>query len=449
MVSEVEYKLYIEKSSKIITSLLAQCGARPVLFVGSGMTRRYLNGPSWRELLEKIAQRASIPDDKFAYLAQKAGQDWIELGTLLSSEVHQWAFGAGRNSFPKTYFSAESDQDAFIKFLASQILDELTPNIIHLSQALAQEVRAFQKIAPHAVITTNFDKFLEDQFPEYKLVIGEEIIPLSTIITGELYKIHGTTSDPMSLVLTRRDYERFIIRRRYISAKLMTYFAEFPVFIFGYGFGDSNINSIIGDLGEAMRSRGGLLQNIFLVKRIEDLEATSSLQEEHAIPSNQDSSTTLRVRTILTKDFTWIFELLGDTKNPIPVPLSTLRHLAARVVELVRVDIPKQRMELDFEHIKSLTEDSSKLGMLLGIGKATSPSMSHPYSITQIGKALGFRTWHPVKPLLRSASEKVGYDIESSDNDYHVSIRPGESNSKYHKYSKSLLDLLKDLRKGK
>ena len=448
MASELEYEAYVEKYKRLIASLLADIGARPVLFIGSGLTRRYLNGPSWPELLAQIARMAGISDDRFAFLSQRAGGNSIELGTLLSEEVHAWAFGAGRNSFPKEYFGADSDQDNFIKFLASQILDSLAPNVSHLSAELTEEVNAFRKIAPHAIITTNFDKFLEEQFPHYELVIGEQIIPLSLIIIGELYKIHGTTSDPGSLVLTKRDYERFIQRRRYISSKLMTYFAEYPVFIFGYGFGDTNINSIIGDLGEALRSKGGLLENVFLVKRIKDLDKLASLQEEHAIPARDGLSPSLRVRTILTKDFRWIFDVLGDTANPLPVPLSTLRHLAARVVDLVRVDIPKSKIEVDFEQVKRLTNHPGELAMVLGIGNVKSVGMTHPYSLTEVGKALGFRGWHRANDLIKVANKKLGLDIKSSDNEYHVSVKAGEGKTIFHKYSKVFIDLLKNIKNG-
>ena len=357
MVAQAEYDSYQAKNLELIRSTIDEMGCRPVLFVGSGMTKRYLGGPDWLTLLREVSRRAGLTDDRFNFLAQKGDNNPIQIGSLVSEEVHAWAFAAGRNSFPADYFSAGVDKDAFVKYLACEVMNELLPNLDSLTGDLKSEIEAFKKIGPHAIITTNFDAFLEACFPDFEMVVGERIIPFSLNITGELYKIHGTAEDPSSIVLTAPDYERFMKKRRYISSKMMTYFAEFPVFILGYGLSDDNVNSILSDLGEALKDKGGLLENVFLIKQIRDIDSVANLQEEHAVAMRDGSSPVLRIRTILTKDFEWIYSALGDTANPLPIPVKTLRHLAARVVELVRVDVPRSKIENDFAHVERLSEN--------------------------------------------------------------------------------------------
>ncbi len=46
---------------------------------------------------------------------------------------------------------------------------------------------------------------------------------------------------PLSLVLTQGDYEAFETDKKYLSAKLLTYFAEHPLLFIGYGANDPNI----------------------------------------------------------------------------------------------------------------------------------------------------------------------------------------------------------------
>jgi hypothetical protein len=188
---------------------------------------------------------------------------------LLVDVVHEWAWGTGRNNFPDTYFAAETEKDLFLKLLCAQHLQQFVN--LPVDKKLLDEIDLIKKCAPHAIITTNFDTLIERLFPEFELIVGERIIPMSMAIIGELYKIHGSIDDPGSLVLTSADYERFTKKRRYISSKMMTYFAEYPVFIFGYGLGDSNVNSIISDLGEALREKGGLLDNVIYVEWVPDV----------------------------------------------------------------------------------------------------------------------------------------------------------------------------------
>ena len=78
------------------------------------------------------------------------------------------------------------------------------------SKALQIEILALQNVRPHAVITTNYDKFLELIFPEYQPVIGQSIIQGKQVLFGEIFKIHGCTSDYNSLVFTQSDYDEFI-----------------------------------------------------------------------------------------------------------------------------------------------------------------------------------------------------------------------------------------------
>ncbi len=418
-------------------------GCRPVLFAGSGLTKRYLDGPDWIALLREISKRVGVADDHFNFLCQRGDNNPIKIGTLVSEEVHSWAFGAGRNQFPSPYFEAGVDKDAFIKYLACQVVDELVKNLENLSAELREEVDYLKAIGPHAIITTNFDPFLETCFPDYELVVGERIIPFSLNITGELYKIHGTSSDPSSIVLTAPDYERFMKKRRYISSKMMTYFAEFPVFIFGYGLNDDNVNLIISDLGEALKDKGGLLENVFLIKRIRNLEELAHLQEEHAVAVGDGSSPPLRIRTILTTEFSWIYKALGDTANPLPVPIKTLRHLAARVVELVRVDVPKNKIEIDYDQVKRLSGSSSELASVLGIGNVQNANVHYPYSLTELGIKLGYNGWHGANDLIKLANVQHGKDIKSYDNDYHMAFRVGASGQRFHKYSEAAFDLLK------
>lgn len=444
MISADEYEQYKAKNLEFIEAMLQGTACRPVLFLGSGISRRLIGAPSWMELLAAVAARSGLAEQQFTFLSQKAGNDPIQLGTLLADEVHAWAWASGKNNFPSEYFTKEFEKTIFIKHLASDILSEVYFNS---SRALSQDTEAelLRNVSPHAIITTNFDPLIDALFPDYELIVGEKIIPMSMNIMGELYKIHGTTSDPSSLVLTDDDYVRFTKKRRYISSKMMTYFAEYPVFIFGYGLGDRNVNGIISDLGEALKEKGGSLDNVCYIEWVDDVSGLKSLKEEHAIPVGDGSLPPLRLKTIVTSDFSWIFKALNDYSSPYPVNLKVLRQLAARVVNIVRVDAPRNNLEINYKHIENLNDKPEELAMVLGIGKSDNPNLNHPYILTQVGNMLGFKGWYGAHKLIEEASKKLGYDIKSRDGEYHVSIKTGQS-STTHKYSMSLVELLKEIK---
>ncbi|WP_295218004.1 SIR2 family protein [uncultured Brevundimonas sp.] len=444
MVTSEVYEQYQAKSLEFVEGMLQGTACRPVLFLGSGISRRIIGAPSWMELLAAIANRIGLADDHFTFLSQKAGNEPIQLGTLLSDEVHQWAWASGKNNFPAEYFSKDYDKSIFIKKLAADILVE----IFHSSKsaiANSPEVKLLKSVSPHAIITTNFDPLIDEMFPDYELIVGEKIIPMSMNIMGELYKIHGSTNDPSSLVLTEQDYQRFTKKRRYISAKMMTYFAEYPVFVFGYGLGDTNVNSIISDLGEALKERGGMLDNVCYVEWVEDVSKLKSLKEEHAIAVGGDAESALRLKTIVTDDLSWVFKALNDYSSPYPVNTKILRQLAARVVNIVRVDAPQNNLEINYKHIENLNDNPEELAMVLGIGNSSNANLSHPYVLTQVGNMLGYKGWYRANQLLIAAKEKYGRDIKSVDDELHIAIKTGKT-SVTHKYSAACVDYLKGVR---
>jgi hypothetical protein len=174
MITASQYEEYQAKNVAFIKAMLEGVGCRPVLFLGSGISKRYIGGPSWHELLAEVAKAAGLTQEHLTYLSQKVDNDPIELGSRLADKIHEWAWTHGRNSFPAEYFAAGVDKSIFLKRLAADHLKKLAHNVA-TDQQSTEEIALLKKVAPHAIITTNFDSFLESQFPEFERVVGEKL----------------------------------------------------------------------------------------------------------------------------------------------------------------------------------------------------------------------------------------------------------------------------------
>ena len=95
-------------------------------------------------------------------------------------------------------------------------------------------------------------------------------------------------------------------------------------------------------------------------------------QREHNIPLNGNRN--IRVKCIVTTEFDWVFKAFSGN-NPIEsMHPKILRALLARTYDLVRCDIPRKTVEVDFETLEQAVANGGELGTIYGfttIGDAT------------------------------------------------------------------------------
>ncbi len=301
-------------------------------------------------------------------------------------------------------------------------------------------------MSPHAIITTNYDSLIESIFPDFEPVIGQQILRANTFSIGELFKIHGSVTDSKSLVLTDSDYEEFSKKKKYLSAKLLAFFAEHPLLFIGYSASDPNIHEILSDIDEILTVENSLIPNIYILERDDNLAEADYPQREKTIVIDEDRS--IRVKSIATSDFSWVYNSFNNSGAIEQINPKLLRSLLARTYELVRHDIPRATIEVDFQTLEHAVGTEGGLAKLYGITTVDDPSKfnaQYPFSITVVGQELGYKGWHDVQQLLAKVEREKGVNIKESDNCYHIKIKFGEKSST-HKYSQSLIDLLSQVK---
>ncbi|MCP5178654.1 MAG: SIR2 family protein [Pseudomonadales bacterium] len=448
----MDYSEYRDTVSSTIQKITAEFGCQPILFIGSGASRRYFNAPTWDALLEVMVSQCPLIPRKYGYYRQKHSS-LPEVGSEIAELYRDWAWQAeGNGAFPASLMVASLPSDTYLKYKVSQYLKELTPSGVKSVKPAKyrKEIESLQEMQPHAVISTNYDGLLEIVFPDFEPVIGQRILRANYVSVGEIFKIHGCVSDPSTLVLTSEDYQDWGKKKKYLSAKLLTYFAEHPMLFFGYGAGDANIRGILSDIDEILSGPDGLVQNLFFLNYVPSVEDKGSWPMERIV--ELDDGRSIRIQNIDAEDFLWVFDSFRANSPIQKVNPKLLRALLARNYELVRHDIPRKTVEVNFQTLEHVVMEEGRFAHLLGISTLNNPQVFnayYPYTLTGVANQLGYDYWSHANQLIGNVKESTGIDIKSFDNKYHVKVKVGNNpKSVTNKYSDACVELLRRVRDG-
>ncbi|MGR5894550.1 SIR2 family protein [Enterobacter kobei] len=438
------YHQYIEDVSDDIKTCLEGMGCQPILFVGSGLTKRYLSGPNWEELLQQLADECPNIDKKFAYYKQRY-PELIDIGSVFSDSYNEWAWGEGEKNFPAELFEAGNEPSIYFKYKISSVFNSLLQEKEIVNN---NEIDLLRKIHPHSIITTNYDKLLESIYPEFTPIIGQKILYANHGSIGEILKIHGCCSNPKSIIINRDDYDDFIKKKKYLSAKLLTFFAEHPLLFIGYSAEDSNIKNILSDIDELLSENGDVIPNIYILEWTDKQNENEYPRRERLIQVSANKS--IRIKSIVANDFSWVFSAFGANRALDNINPKLLRALLARTYDLVRTDIPRNPVQVDYRVLSSISESEGELAKLYGIATSSDGmafNASYPFTLTTLGQSLGFKGWHDANKLLEIVKNITGVDIKTFDNKYHYAIMNGDE-IQSHRYSNYLRELLEKVRNG-
>lgn len=303
---------------RIIQSAIKDAGRYPFLFIGSGLSRRYMGTPGWEGLLREVCRRTL--DDEFAFPRflnrakvavrnGEAGSVYPFVATLMENEVNDAILGDGRfASFREGHKDAILSGCSPMKIFVADLLSgcEMTegPEQAALSRAGRDKVSG--------VITTNYDRMCDLLFPSFSTFVGEDDLLMSEpSFTQEIYKIHGSIDEPDGMVLNEADYRIFSDKEKYLAAKLLTIFVEYPVIFIGYSIQDDNIKSILSSVARCM----GPERLNELRSRLIFVQYSSHGAQDVGLHSISFEGQTLSMTSVTTDDFTSVFESISQSKR--------------------------------------------------------------------------------------------------------------------------------------
>lgn len=445
-----DYGVYVDEVTRSVKETVQDSKTQPILFVGSGLSQRYFGGPNWKSLLEKMAERCPHFEQDVDYYIQR-DFSMPEIGTELAKSYSDWAWNDGSERYPEEYFDSDGyDFDIFLKHEISEFFESITPSEPSptTEKFYHQEIDLIKQVQPHAVITTNYDQFLENIFPDYKPIIRDEVFGSDYESVGEIIKIHGCVSEPDTLVLTTEDYREFEEKKKYISAKLLTHFAEHPVLITGYSVEDKNVRRILADIGEILAPNGGIVDNIFFLKYSETIDSMDTFRRQQRIDTLEEDF--IEVNRIIAEDFDWVFNSFATGGEIEGVNLKLLRSVLANTYDIVREKAPKREIEIDYQNLRQAANSEDALGTLFGVttlDEAPDLNFIYRHRLTEVADELGYDQWQYANQLIEQIQEETGYNIKATDNKYHIDIAINTDDHK-GRYSDEAVELLRKVRDG-
>lgn len=317
----------------------------PIIFVGAGIPKRYMESyPSWKELLEKIWK--DIEKDKDFY---------SELSIIKSELKSQYKDDKELEFYVNTKIASDIEEKLREKFNSSEFIikgltskDAYTKNINPLKKYISnifenytliqnkeEEIKQFYQMLRKArtIITTNYDKFIEKTLEKetndlLKKYIGPKGLFHSENGFSELYKIHGCSSDPNSIVITKDDYTEYENNSIIITSKIVHSLLNSPIIFIGYSLTDINIRTIIKKLALALDEK----EKLKLKKRLIIINWKEGITEiiEETI---SDATLSCSFTQINTDNYLEIYKKIAKIDQGVtPDQISKFQHIIKELI---------------------------------------------------------------------------------------------------------------------
>lgn len=199
------------------------------LFVGSGFTKAVLSTESshktydWKELLKESCNRMGIVRDVF-----NEGMPYPQIASTICHEYVQSQNVSLKNAERK------------LKMTIADLV-----NASPSKNTMSKYEEYFKELIPNWIVTTNYDTIIEQILHEKAFLINPKDSFIKTKDFIPVYHIHGSITDPESIVITNEDYTQTLRVSDYRHARLPFLIKESTVLMVGYSLNDLNVLSAV------------------------------------------------------------------------------------------------------------------------------------------------------------------------------------------------------------
>jgi tetratricopeptide (TPR) repeat protein len=237
---------------------------RAIAIVGSGLTTQ-VGGPSWEDLLYGILAescetrpeeteriKAAFQEIKDNHLLGAAALLKSVLSSGFSNAVVR-QIDSKRKLQPRKEIKVTEDIcDALFETCGPREKRNLIPSINH---------RMITQLPFRAIITTNYDRLLEQASPVEKIssvfMRSYPYLPKRVVESKWfLLKVHGSVDTPENIILSRDDYQRALFGEP-LHEVLDSLFKTNEKFWIGYGHNDPTLDFLVDECREKLHLNGG------------------------------------------------------------------------------------------------------------------------------------------------------------------------------------------------
>jgi len=304
-----------------ISEYISNYKNHPILFVGTGISLRYLkNSYTWDGLLSKVSYDLTGNPEFYLDIKSRCQINgkykFDKIGSELEKHFNDSLSKDRNGKFKDVNDVFYSNMKNGINLSRLKIYIANILSDIDYDKEMKDEIKELKKIRKNvgSIITTNYDCFIEKTF-EFTPLIGNDILLSNPY--GSVYKIHGCVTDPNKIILTEDDYSEFITKYELIRAQLLSLFIHNPIVFIGYSIGDINIKNILKTIFTYIEPNSDdankIRKNFLLVEY--DKDSDSENITEHDI--DLEGFSTIRINKIKTNNFRQIYASLSDLHLPI------------------------------------------------------------------------------------------------------------------------------------
>ncbi|MFG6150633.1 SIR2 family protein [Halobacillus sp. B23F22_1] len=336
---------------------LKNINTAPFLFVGSGFSRRYIDLENWEGLLRKFSD---LVPQEFDYYSSTSSGEWAKAAGMMAEDFHPIWWSDSKYEESRDEFRGRINaKHSPLKIEISKYLRNLNYSY-GLDKIKDTEINELKNIVIDGIITTNWDMLLEQIFPDMEMYIGQkELLFSQPLEVNEIYKIHGCSSTPDSLVLTNNDYSDYNEKNAYLAAKLLTIFIEHPIIFIGYSLTDSNIHKILKSITACLDDDNAdkLKDRLIFVER-------SKGQPDSFVSSSLTiNQLTIPITRVKTDRFDLVYKALS--KNKRKYSLKLMRSIKSQIYDLVKTNDPHESIHvIDHED----NQNAENVEFVIGVG---------------------------------------------------------------------------------
>lgn len=318
----------------------------PIIFIGSGISKRYLeNFPTWMELLNELWNISENENfyGKYNNIRDEISGNFknfseIELDYYSNIKISSILEQRYNKLFNKGDLKLEAftPKDAYFQQVSpfkKVISDRFNNYSIKDNKDKEIELLKNMLMKSQIILTTNYDSFIEDIFDsksDYKIkkYVGQKGFFDQNIGIAELYKVHGSVESPNSIIITEDDYSKFNQNSVLISSRIISLLINSPIIFLGYSISDINIRKIIKDFTSSISENDmvNLEEKIILVERVKN---ETELIEEVI----QDRDLGCKINVIKTDNFKKIYEKVSRINQGIaPTEIRKYQQIIKKLV---------------------------------------------------------------------------------------------------------------------